>query len=76
VALRAAGGPGPLAAALTRRGHAPEVEGDEARVRLPDAERAAPQLLRDLLGEGLDVFECRVVRPTLEDLFFEVVEDA
>jgi ABC-2 type transport system ATP-binding protein len=37
------------------------------------AQDSMPDLLRDLLGQGMDVYECRLVPPTLEDLFVEVV---
>jgi ABC-2 type transport system ATP-binding protein len=78
VALRAHGDRSGLEEALAKLGHATErVEGahDEVRAVLPDAENAVPGLLRALLAEGVDVIECRIVRPTLEDLFFQVVED-
>jgi ABC-2 type transport system ATP-binding protein len=74
IALRAQGDRSALVDALTKRGLAIELEDGEVRVPMADAERAAPGLLRDLLGEGLDVYECRIVRPTLEELFFQVVD--
>jgi ABC-2 type transport system ATP-binding protein len=36
-------------------------------------EGAMPAVLRSLLGSGIDIYECRIVPPTLEDLFVEVV---
>ena len=40
---------------------------------LDRAQESIPDLLRGLLGQGIDVYECRLVPPTLEDLFVEVV---
>jgi ABC-2 type transport system ATP-binding protein len=43
--------------------------------RFPDARRDdVPQLVRDLVAAGEDVFEVRVVTSTLEDIYLEVVE--
>ena len=74
VALRAHEGAEALALALTKRGYAPEIHEGEVRVAIANADRAAPDLLRALLGDGLAVYECRIVKPSLEDLFFRVVE--
>ncbi len=74
IALRARGGAAGLVEALKARGHAPELEEGDVRVAMFDAEARAPGLLRELLAAGLDVFECRIVKPSLEDLFFRVVE--
>jgi ABC-2 type transport system ATP-binding protein len=41
--------------------------------QVSEPDRHMPDVLRGLLGEGLDVYECRLVPPTLEDLFVEVV---
>ena len=35
--------------------------------------RDMPQVLRRLLNDGIDVYECKLVPPTLEDLFVDVV---
>jgi ABC-type multidrug transport system ATPase subunit len=40
---------------------------------VPEPDRNMPDVLRGLLSAGLDVYECRLVPPTLEDLFVEVV---
>ncbi|MFO0684405.1 MAG: YhfC family glutamic-type intramembrane protease [Sandaracinus sp.] len=74
IALRAQGASEALALALRSLGHETEA-GDEGEVLVPalDAERAAPALLRALLAAGVDVYECRVVKPSLEDLFFQAV---
>ena len=74
IGLRAHGGTAALAAAIEKRGHAIEIDGDEVRVLIPNAERAASGLLRELLADGIDLYECRIVKPSLEDLFFQVVE--
>jgi len=49
-----------------------EIENDAAVVSV-DARRAAPDLLRDLLGEGIDVFESVPLEASLEQLFLDVV---
>jgi ABC-type multidrug transport system ATPase subunit len=69
--LRARQGAGPLVAALRRRGLAVEVEADAAVV---NGRRAAHELLRDLLGQGLDVYESVPLEPSLEQLFLDVVQ--
>ncbi|QRN98611.1 ABC transporter ATP-binding protein [Archangium violaceum] len=71
--LRAAQGPERLLQALSARGISPTREEDAVRVHVADAVARAPELLRGLLAEGMDVYECRVVTPSLEDLFLEVV---
>jgi hypothetical protein len=45
-------------------------------LQLHEPERAMPDLLRKLLNDGLDVYECRLVPATLEDLFVDVVTRA
>ena len=42
-------------------------------VTMEDPQEATPKLLRALLESGIDVYECRIVPPTLEDLFVQVV---
>jgi ABC-2 type transport system ATP-binding protein len=71
--LRAAEGPERLVEALTAQGHVPSREEDAVRVHVKDAVAEAPELLRRLLASGLKVYECRVVTPSLEDLFLDVV---
>jgi len=71
--LRARQGVEPLVAALRRRGLAVEVEADAAVVNV-DGRRAAPELLRDLLGQGLDVYESVPLEPSREQLFLDVVQ--
>jgi ABC-2 type transport system ATP-binding protein len=48
-------------------------EGAAWVVPAPHPEADAPRVLRALLEAGVDVLECRVVRPTLEDLFLDIV---
>lgn len=52
----------------------PNGEGVWLHVEEPD--RTMPGVLRRLLGDGIDVYECRLVPPTLEDLFVDVVTRA
>ena len=73
LALRAAQGPERLVEGLVVLGRAPQREGDAVRVAVADAAREAPELLRRLLGAGLDVYECRVVTPSLEELFLHII---
>ncbi|MEZ4329479.1 MAG: YhfC family glutamic-type intramembrane protease [Polyangiales bacterium] len=63
------------AAELTSQGFAWERGEEPGWVSVPVTapERDAPRVLRALLTNGTDVFECRVVRPTLEDLFLDIV---
>lgn len=44
-------------------------------VTIDDPEVEAPGLLRRLLAQGLDVYRCQPVRPTLEDLFIQLVNE-
>jgi ABC-2 type transport system ATP-binding protein len=44
-----------------------------AWLHLLEPEGEMPDVLRRLLAAGVDVYECRIVPPTLEDLFVEVV---
>jgi ABC-2 type transport system ATP-binding protein len=74
LALRAAQGHDALAAELHARGYEPALEDGATTFPITDGENAAPLLLRELLAKGLDVYECRVLRPTLEDLFLHFVK--
>jgi ABC-2 type transport system permease protein len=49
-----------------------DVEG-AVDVAVPRSEEQVPPLLRALLDAGQDVYEARLLRPTLEDLFFHVL---
>jgi len=61
-----------LAKAVRAHGHAAEVV-DGAVIGVIDAQSEAPTLLRALLSEGIDVYECRPLPATLEELFLEAV---
>lgn len=63
-----------VAAAVRARGLAHAVE-DGAVVVTLDAREGAPALLRALLAEGVDVYECRPIQPTLEELFLDAVSE-
>jgi ABC-2 type transport system ATP-binding protein len=73
VFLAADAPPDRLRAALGDRGIAGTVEGSAVWFRAEEPRRLIPGLLRGLLQDGLDVYESRIVEPTLEDLFLEVV---
>jgi len=68
------------AAALIDRlailGLAGQADGPGVWVSLGDPEREAPDLLRGLLAGGLDVHECHVMEPSLEDMFVQLVKQA
>jgi ABC-2 type transport system ATP-binding protein len=44
-----------------------------AWLHLPEPEGEMPDVLRQLLAAGVDVYECRIVPPSLEDLFVDLV---
>jgi ABC-2 type transport system ATP-binding protein len=73
VFLGADGPPERLRHALHDRGIEATIEGREVWFADPEPRRITPALLRGLLSDGLDIYESRVVEPTLEDLFLEVV---
>ena len=47
---------------------------DGAVIAQIDARSDAPELLRALLREGIDVYECGPIAATLEELFLEAVK--
>jgi len=61
-----------LATRVRAHGHAATVE-DGAVIAFIEAQSEAPALLRALLTEGIDVYECRPLSATLEELFLEAV---
>jgi ABC-2 type transport system ATP-binding protein len=61
-----------LLAALARRGLTAVAEGDAAIVSV-DARDAGPDMLRDLLGQGIDVFESTPLQASLEQVFLDAV---
>lgn len=61
-----------LVARLRAHGLSGSVE-DGAVIVPIDARRDAPGLLRSLLAEGIDVYECAPLSATLEELFLEAV---
>jgi ABC-2 type transport system ATP-binding protein len=61
-----------LAERVRALGHVASVE-DGGVIALIDARRDAPGLLRSLLHEGIEVYECRPLSATLEELFLEAV---
>ena len=61
-----------LATRVRAHGHAATVE-DGTVIAFIEAESEAPALLRALLTEGIDAYECRPLSATLEELFLEAV---
>ena len=61
-----------VVAALAQRGLVAQVD-DDATIVSVDAQAAGPELLRDLLGQGIDVFEATPLQASLEQLFLDVV---
>ena len=61
-----------LAKAVRAHGHEATAE-DDGVIALIDARTEAPALLRALLSDGIDVYECRPLAATLEELFLEAV---
>jgi ABC-2 type transport system ATP-binding protein len=72
--LRASDGIEGLAEALASRGG--RVLADRVELPWTGGEASVPALLRELLGAGIEVCECRVVQPTLEELFLQLVREA
>jgi ABC-2 type transport system ATP-binding protein len=53
-----------------------EIETRDGTKRFPDARRDdVPRLVRELVAAGEDVYEVRVVKSSLEDVYLEVVEE-
>lgn len=67
-------GPQALTAAFRKRG-LKSLTADDGGVivSINDAQADAPPILRELLQEGLDVYECTVMRPSLEEMFIDLV---
>jgi len=73
VLLAAVQGPALLLQTLQQIGYTPQLEDGQVRISLAEPQQTVPDLLRTLLGSGLDVYESRVRRPSLEDVFLQVV---
>jgi ABC-2 type transport system ATP-binding protein len=66
-----------LSAALAERGLVPHIEADGAVAIVAEhPEGIAPDLLRGLLAEGLDIYACEPVEASLEDLFLDLVKES
>lgn len=76
VYLGARQGPAALAERLSLLGRVGRVDGPGVWVALGDPEQEVPDLLRGLLSSGLDVHECHVTEPSLEDMFVQLVQEA
>jgi ABC-2 type transport system ATP-binding protein len=73
LSLRATQGPERLLAALSELGSPGRRDEEAVLVSMPEPTTQAPELLRRLLAMGVDVYECRVLTPSLEQLFLEIV---
>jgi ABC-2 type transport system ATP-binding protein len=73
LSIRAAQGPERLLAALVELGTPGRLEEEAVLVPTPEPTTQAPELLRRLLAAGVDVYECRVVTPSLEQLFLDII---
>ena len=62
-----------MLAALQSRGLSAEADGDAVVLAAEDARGQAPALLRALLADGLDVYECTPLEASLETMFLEAV---
>ncbi len=76
LALRAISDLDPLKSALAAHGYQTRVTDGEVIIAFPEAEQGVPRLLRELILQGVEICECRVLRPTLEELFIETVRSA
>ena len=73
--LAAHQGPDALRAALAARGlDCRARDNGHVELDLPRPESVAPDLLRGLLADGLDVYACEPVQASLEDLFLNLVQ--
>jgi ABC-2 type transport system ATP-binding protein len=60
-------------AALQSRGLSAEADGEAVVLAAEDARSQAPALLRGLLADGLDIYECTPLEASLETMFLEAV---
>jgi ABC-2 type transport system ATP-binding protein len=66
-----------LSAALAERGLASHIDDNGAVVIIAEHPQGiAPDLLRGLLADGLDIYACEPVEASLEDLFLDLVKDS
>jgi len=63
-----------LVADLARFGHDVQVEGDRVRMRIA-GEETLPEIARWLAGQGVGLYHLAARRPSLEEIFLEVVAD-
>jgi len=71
--LAARQGPGPLSEALRQRGLEARPDGASVLVNVEDGQAEAPNLLRGLLADGLEIYSCEPVQQSLESLFLDLV---
>lgn len=76
LSLRATQGPERLLAALKELGTPGRQDEETVLVPMPEPSTQAPELLRRLLAAGVDVYECRAVTPSLEQLFLDIVGES
>ncbi len=71
--LAATQGAQALREALIARGLSCEADGDAQIVECADPRSLAPGLVRELLADGLDVYECAPLEASLEAMFLEAL---
>jgi ABC-2 type transport system ATP-binding protein len=68
--------PRELSLAIAKRGLVPKIQDDgSVVVHTQNPQALAPDLLRGLLADGLDVYACEPVEASLEDVFLDLVKD-
>jgi ABC-2 type transport system ATP-binding protein len=72
--IAAAQGVDALREAIGRHGHSAEADGDGVLLASEDPRAEAPALLRALLADGLDVYECTPIEASLETMFLEALQ--
>ncbi|HEX6292511.1 MAG TPA: ABC transporter ATP-binding protein [Herpetosiphonaceae bacterium] len=73
VMLAAVEGPQRLLAALGELGHPANLIDGEVRLTLDEPQQHVPEMLRALLAANVNVYECHTIRPSLEDLFLDIM---
>jgi ABC-2 type transport system ATP-binding protein len=73
IMLAAIEGPQHLRHALTQLGHPAEIVDGHVEIVLGDPQQHLPGVLRALLAADVNVYECHLMTPSLEDLFLDII---